>query len=99
MDEKLTPTECTYDAREGEDDGMVHVMIFPKDESHPLSDNLRTGNLTLPPYFAEADAENYWMLDEPLERVKADLEGMGYTFKEEDDGAMDDWTGADGEED
>lgn len=86
---KLTPSECTYTLGPGEDfegEGiMTHVMIFPKDKNHPLSDNLRFEDLVnLPEYFSYADAENYWMVEEPLDQVRADMDALGYTFEESD---------------
>lgn len=72
------PSDLSFMIQNGDEGLTVFIMTDNTDE-------LRNENITqLPDYFGETDAENFWIMpeDKTLDEVKADLIGMGFRHKE-----------------
>lgn len=90
MTSKITPQECVFDINSEMNDGVLRIelVVFPKDNNHPLCDNLSEENLSiLPDYLAKESmhAENTWDWDgdapKTLEEMQSDMEAFGYTHE------------------
>jgi len=73
----VKPQDANFAIQDSEEDpGAINVMIMPKDFNLIAEGEFPT----LPIYFLEADAENFWVFYEvTAEMLTSDLTALGYT--------------------